>query len=138
MGKIKITRKLLNDYRKTMREIPLLEAELDGLWLTEKGMGNSVILDYRDGFPRPQSVVGFDQDRYNLRKKILDGKKAKVAAVKKWIDNIEDGQTRCVFRMFYMDGMSWLKIAQETGYGANEDYPRLHIRDKYLKKCKIK
>lgn len=29
MGKIRITRKLLTDYRKTKREIPVLQLELD-------------------------------------------------------------------------------------------------------------
>ena len=138
MGQIRITRKLLENYRKYKSEIPLLEAELEELWMTEKGMGNSVILDYRDGFPRPRSVVGFDGDLYRRRKAELQSKKDKVAAVEKWINAIEDGQTRCVFRMFYMDGMSWTKIAQKTGYGGNADYPRLHIRDDYLKSQGIK
>lgn len=138
MGKIKVTKKMLEDYRKNVREIPFLEEELAELEMTDKGMGNSVILDYREGFPRPQSVVGFDKDRYKRRKRSLELKKAKVAAVKEWIENIEDGQTRCIFKMFYMEEMTWLKIAQKTGYVNNPDYPRLHIRDKYLKKCKIK
>lgn len=137
MDKIKITKKMLEDYRKTVWEIPLLEEELAEMWTTDKGMDNSVILDYREGFPRPQSVVGFDQKRYDMRKRSLELKKARVAAVKEWIDGIEDGQTRCVFRMFYMDGMSWIKIAQKTGYGGNSDYPRLYIRDKYLKESGI-
>ena len=51
---------------------------------------------------------------------------------------IEDGQIRCVFRMFYKDGMTWEKIAARTGYRGNPDYPRLHIRDNYLKQCEIK
>ena len=138
MDKIKVTKKMLEDYRKTVREIPLLEEELAQMWNTDKGMDNSVILDYREGFPRPQSIVGFDQKRYDMRKRSLELKKARVAAVKEWIDCIEDGQTRCVFRMFYMDGMSWIKIAQKTGYGTNEGYPRKMIRDKYLQEKKIK
>ena len=45
MGKIKITKKLLDEYRKTKIEIPLLEQELHEMWTTEKGFGNSVILN---------------------------------------------------------------------------------------------
>ena len=70
---------------------------------------------------------------------VLDEKKAKVDAVKRWINSIDDGQTRCVFRMFYMDGMSWLQIADKlkcTG-DHREDYPRICIRDYYLKKMGI-
>lgn len=132
-----MTKKKLDEYRKLKREIPFLEAELKELWNTDKGMGNSVIMDYSDGFPRPQSVVGFDQDRYDRRKMVLNNKKKKVEEVEEWIDSIEDGQTRCVFRMFYVDGMKWERIAVKTGYSESPDYPRLHIRDSYLKKCGI-
>ena len=138
MDKIKITRKLLRDYRKTKREIPLLQIELEEMKQGDNGLGNSTIFDYRTGQARPQSVVGFDWKRYERRKKILDSKNAKCRAVEKWIDAIKDGQTRCVFKMFYIDGMKWEKIAVKTGYANSPDYPRLHIRDEYLKKMKGK
>ena len=138
MDKIKITRKLLRDYRKTKREIPLLQIELEEMKQGDNGLGNSTIFDYRTGQARPQSVVGFDWKRYERRKKILDSKNAKCRAVEKWIDAIEDGQTRCVFKMFYIDGMVWEKIALKTGYSTSPDYPRKMIRDAYLEKCEIK
>ena len=31
------------------------------LWLTDKGMGNSVILNGKNGSKKPETVVGFDQ-----------------------------------------------------------------------------
>ncbi len=134
---IKITRKLLDDYRKIKREIPILEIELEEMKTTDSGIGNSTILDYRTGQPRPQSVVGFDRELYRRRKKTLEKKKAQIKAVEQWINQIEDGQTRCVFRMFYIDGMIWEKIAIKTGYSKSPDYPRKMIRDDYLKKQKI-
>lgn len=135
---IKITRKLLDEYRKLKRQIPALEYELKEMWATDKGIGNSTVFDYQTGYPRPQSVVGFDQEKYNRRKEALSKKKEKVRTVEKWIDAIEDGQVRCVFRMFYINNMTWEKIAVKIGYAGNPDYPRLHIRDAYLKKIKIK
>lgn len=135
---IKITRKLLDEYRKLKRQIPALEYELKEMWATDKGIGNSTVFDYQTGYPRPQSVVGFDQEKYNRRKEALSKKKEKVRTVEKWIDAIEDGQVRCVFRMFYINNMTWEKIAVKIGYAGNPDYPRLHIRDDYLKKMKIK
>lgn len=135
---IKITRKLLDSYRKMKREIPILAAELAEMKQGDNGLGNSTILDYRTGEPRPQSVVGFDQELYDRRQKILDEKKAKFKAVEKWINAIEDGQTRCVFKMFYLDGMTWEKIAAKTGYSNSPDYPRLMIRDRYLKEQGIR
>lgn len=140
MGSIKVTRKLLDGYRRTKREIPLLQIELEEMKLGDNGLGNSTIFDYRTGEPRPQSVVGFDWPLYERRRKVLERKKAQCRAVEQWINNIEDGQTRCVFKMFYVDGMSWLQIADKikaTG-DHREDYARKCIRDPYLKKCGIK
>lgn len=135
---IRITKKLLNNYQKYKREIPFLKAELDEMQTSDAGIGNSTIFDYRSGYPKPQSVVGFDWALYERRKGILERRKAQVTAAEQWIGNIQDGQTRCVFRMRYIDGMSWVKIAEKTGYGGREDYVRRHIRDKYLEKCKIR
>ena len=135
---VKITRKLLDSYKKLKRELPVLEYELNELWMTDKGMGNSVILNGKSGSKKPETVVGFDCEKYNRRKKTLAKKKKQVAVIEKWIDDIPDGQTRCVFKMFYRDGMTWEKISAKTGYSQSPDYPRLHIRDAYLKKCGIK
>lgn len=134
---IKITRKLLDDYRKLKWEIPVLDQELKTMQQGDNGFDHSVIMDYRTGEPRARSVVGFDWPLYERRQKMLAAKKAKVKAVEKWIEAIEDGQTRCVFRMFYVDGMTWEKIAAKTGYSKSPDYPRKLIRDVYLEKCKI-
>lgn len=101
MGEIKITRKLLDDYRKLKREIPVLYLELREMKNGEAGLGNSTIFDYSTGFARPQSVVGFDQARYDRRKHTYDHKMAQAAAVERWIQSIEDGQTRYVFKAFY-------------------------------------
>jgi hypothetical protein len=135
---IKITRKLLDNYRKMKKEIPILENELAEMKKGEAGLGNSTVFDYRTGYPRPQSVIGFDWQLYEQRQVALQKKKDQVAAVEMWIEEIEDGQTRCVFRMFYMDGMKWEKIAEKTGHTYSADYPRLMIRDKYLEKKHVK
>ena len=105
---------------------------------TEAGLGNDTIFDYKTGYPRPQSIVGFDQQKYDRRRKALERKKEKVRVIDQWIDDIKDGQTRCVFRMFYRQGMTWKIIAKQIGMPYNEDYPRLMIRDKYLKSQGIK
>ena len=138
MCEIKITRKLLDNYRKLKREIPVLSMELAEMEQGEVGLGNSTIFDYRTGYGRPQSVVGFDKELYAKREKSLKRKKEQVKAVEQWINQIEEGQVRCIFKMFYIDGMMWKKIALKTGYSNSPDYPRLHIRDEYLDKCGIK
>lgn len=135
--KIEITKDLLDHYRKMKREIPMLETELRMMRNTDAGLGNDTIFDYRTGYPRPQSIVGFDQEKYDRRSQALQRKKDKVKAVDQWIDEIKDGQTRCVFKMFYKQGMTWMAIAKQIGMPHNEDYPRVCIRDSYLKKMKI-
>ncbi len=134
---IKITKKLLKNYRRLRREIPILEYELKEMQTTDSGMGISTILNYQSGYPVPEGVRGFDWPLYERRKMVLESKKEKIQAVKDWIEAIEEGQTRCVFRMKYIDGMEWEKIAAKTGYAGNPNYPRLYIRDAYLKKCGI-
>lgn len=134
---IKITKKLLNDYIKYKREIPLLKKELEEMKTTEAGLGSSTIFDYSTGYPKPQSVVGFDQTLYDHRKKILENKCLKVEAVEEWIGTIEDIRTRIVFKKRYIEGKSWVAIATDLGYAGKEDYVRIRIRDEYLKKVHI-
>lgn len=135
---IKISKNLLDSYRKIKKEIPVLELELSEMQKGNNGFGSSVILNGLYYPPKPETVVGFDWKLYEHRKKVLSTKKAKIKAIEKWIDSIEDGQTRCIFKMFYIDGMKWEIIASKTGYSESVDYPRLHIRDEYLKKYGMK
>ena len=135
---VKITRKLLDDYQKLKASIPVLEAELNEMQEGTNGFDHSVILNYKNGEAIPQAVVGFDWPLYHRRTERLEKVKAQVKAVEDWIEAIEDGQTRCVFRMYYINGMTWGRIAQKTGYSKSPDYPRKMIRDSYLKKCGIK
>lgn len=137
MPVVKITRKLLDDYQKLKASIPVLEAELNEMQEGTNGFDHSVILNYKNGEAIPQAVVGFDWPLYQRRTGRLEKVKEQVKAVEDWIEAIEDGQTRCVFRMYYINGMTWGRIAQKTGYSKSPDYPRLMIRDKYLKKMRI-
>lgn len=137
MGKIKITRKLLDEYRKTKIEIPLLEQELHEMWTTEKGFGNSVILNGKNGSQKPETVVGFDRERYERRKLILQNKREKARVVERWIDSIEDVETRMVFKMYYTEGLTFEAISIKMGGVRSGDYIRLKIRDKFLKDQKI-
>ena len=73
MKEIKITRRLLDEYREMRKRhtIPILELELEEMKHGDNGIGNSTINDYRTGQARPQSVVGFDWELYEKRKKVL-------------------------------------------------------------------
>ena len=54
---IKVTRDMLDRYRKLKQEIPVLELELLMMKNTEAGLGNDTIFDYQTGYPRPQITV---------------------------------------------------------------------------------
>ena len=78
---IKITKNLLKNYQKYKREIPFLKAELEEMLTSDAGIGNSTILDYQNGYPRPQSVVGFDWGLYEHRKQTLKYRELQVKTV---------------------------------------------------------
>ena len=126
-----ITSKRLDDYRNKLRwDIKCLELELYEMVNTDAGIGNSTIMDYR--------VVGFDRNRYMRKEEILKRKKKEAAEIKAWLEEIEDGQTRTVFKLWYTDRLTWKSIAKKIGLPHNEDFPRKCIRDAYLKKMGIK
>lgn len=132
---MKITREMLNNYRKTKSEIPFLEAELQE---AAKEVVSDTVKDYSSGFPHTRVITGVGTGQYERRLARLKKKKSQVRAVDEWIDAIEDDQTRIVFDMYYRRGRTWRAIAACIGYGSNEDYPRLRVRDRYLKTMKIR
>ena len=131
---MEVTRKMLEDYRKIKAEIPLLEYELKEMRLTDAGFGNTVILNGKNGSKKPETVVGFDQEQYDRRKEILRRKKEKTRAVERWIDSIDDAETRMVFKMYYTEGLGFESISIKLGRIRSGDYIRMYIRDKFLKK----
>ncbi|MCI9180105.1 MAG: DUF1492 domain-containing protein [Lachnospiraceae bacterium] len=134
----RMTKDRLDRFRnKLSAEIICLEAELREMEETDKGMGVSTILDYRTGYPIPQGVSGFEWDKYCRKHDLLNRKRQEQKEVKEWIEAIEDIQTRWVFRMWYIERLSWKKIAKKMGVPQNEDYPRVCIRDAYLKKVEV-
>lgn len=128
----------LEGYKKLIQEISILNLEINEMNTTDAGLGSSVIKDYTKGFARPQAVVGFDDKRYNIKRHRLDKKEAEAEEIRNWVGNIEDTVTRKVFEYYYLDGLPWKEVAKKMGYQNSPDYPRLMIRDKYLKKCGIK
>lgn len=112
-----MTKEQLDAYRSKKAEIRELEDKLRELPGNESLIGNSVILDYRRGYPQPQSVVGYDHDlgqrrRENWERRIEILRK-EVAEVEDWIEAIPDSLTRRIFRMYYCDGVKQHKIAKK-------------------------
>lgn len=131
---MEMTRERLEGYRSCRDEIQELQYKLDHLGEGDSLIGNDVIMDYRDGFPRPQSVVGYDYDKYERLRKAYESRieklQAECAEVELWIEAIPDSLTRRIFRMYYIDGMNQKQI----GRIVHLDRSRISRKiDEYLK-----
>lgn len=103
-----ITKELLQGYRSKKAEIQELDYILKNRWRDEGLIGNDVIFDYIKGYPMPQSVVGFDQKKYERlqdrdqrRKEQLEQECTEIEA---FVENIDDSLTRRIFKMYFIDG----------------------------------
>ena len=107
----------LEAYRSNKDEIIELQQKLRELPGSESLIDNSVILDYRRGYPQPRSIVGYDhgleerrRERWTKRIELLQ---AEVDSVERWIEAIPDGTDRRIFRMAFMDRVSQAKIGKK-------------------------
>ena len=79
-------------------------------------MGHDVILDYQTGFPRPQSVVGYDHEKEDRLRRTYESRIAKLQAeceeVEQWVEAIPDSLTRRIFRMYFLEGRSQKQIGK--------------------------
>ena len=103
-----ITKELLQGYRSKKAEIQELDWKLKNRWRDEALIGNDVIFDYSKGYPMPQSVVGFDQEKYERlqdrdqrRKEQLE---QECVEIETFVENIDDSLTRRIFKMYFIDG----------------------------------
>lgn len=103
-----ITKELLQGYRSKKAEIQELDWKLKNRWRDEALIGNDVIFDYSKGYPMPQSVVGFDQKKYERlqdrdqrRKEQLE---QECEEAEKFVDGIEKSLERRIFQMYFIDG----------------------------------
>lgn len=131
---MEITKEALQSYRSKRDEILELDWWLNNRWRSETMIGNDVIFDYSKGYPMPQSVVGFDQQKYeraqerDLRKK--QGLEQECAEIEDFIEDISDSITRRIFRMSFIDGRKQKDVAKAV----HLDRSRVSRRvDDYLK-----
>ena len=129
-----ITKEMLQSYRSKKDEIAELDWVLRHRWQDEGMIGNNVVFDYRKGYPRPQSVVGFDYDRYDRLQDRDNAKKAllekECAEIEEFVESIPDSLTRRIFRMSFIDGRKQKYVAKAV----HLDQSRVSRRiDDYLK-----
>lgn len=113
---MEMTRERLEGYRSCKEEIQELQYKLAHLGEGDSMMGHDVILDYQTGFPRPQSVVGYDHEKEDRLRRTYESRIAKLQAeceeVEQWVEAIPDSLTRRIFRMYFLEGRSQKQIGK--------------------------
>ena len=104
----KIAKERVKAYRSNKAEILELDYTLQNRWKSDTMIGNDVIFDYSRGYPMPQCVVGFNQDKYErLQDRDLKRKKAleqECKEVEQFVDAITDSLAHRIFRKLFIDG----------------------------------
>ena len=110
-------REQLERYQSQKEEIRELRYKLEHLGEGDSLVGNSTIFDYTTGFPRPQAIVGYDYDREDYLREKYRSRMKKLQAdceeTEQWVEAIQDSQTRRIFRMYYLDGMTQKAIGKK-------------------------
>lgn len=109
-------RKKLESYKSMQEEIGELKYKLEHLHCNESLITSDTILDYRSGYPVPQSVVGYDFDKeYRLAVRYqnrINRLEKECAEAEEFVEAIPDSLTRRIFRMHYLEGRSQKNIAK--------------------------
>lgn len=141
MVPLEMTRERLEAYRSNKEEIGELQYKLNHLGKGDTMMGNSVIFDYKTGYKRPQSVVGYDEKKHNRLSETYRNRIEKLQKeceeVELWIEAIEDGLTRRIFRMYFIDGLSQQQVSKRVHLSQSKVSEKITIylnRDKKDKK----
>lgn len=111
-----MTKEQLKSYISMRDEISELGNKLVSLGEGDEMLDNSVIMNYKKGYPVPQAVVGFNwekyislKERYRKRISVL---MRECEVVEKYVENIKDSRTRRIFRMYYLEGRSQKEISR--------------------------
>ena len=132
-----MTRERLEAYLSNNDEIKELQGKLQKMG-TEEGkeklVESDTIIDYRKGYPRPQTVTGYNyskeqrlRQRYSSRIEKLQKEQEEI---EQWIFEIEDSKIQRIFRLRYLEGMRQEKIAQKVHMAQSGVSRRI---DEYLK-----
>lgn len=105
---MEMTKERLASYRSNKQEIAELDWMLNNRWKSDRMIGNDVVFDYSKGYPMPQSVVGFDQKKYerlqnrDLKRKTYLEKENE--EIEDFISNIERSEDRRILHLYYIHG----------------------------------
>lgn len=114
---MEMTRERLEQYRSNVQEIRELTYKLDHLGEGDSLIGTDVIFDYKKGYPRPQSVVGYDYDLEARRRERYENLRGKLQAendnIEEFVFGIPDGRIRRIFQLYFLEGKSQERVARQ-------------------------
>lgn len=112
-----MTKERLKQYRPMKIEIQEIKYKLEHLGEGDTMVGNSVIMDYRKGYPQPQSVVGVDLEKINRTKqryeKRLEKLERECEEIESLIDAIDDSRIRYIFELRFIEGKTQKEIGKK-------------------------
>lgn len=115
---MEMTKERLEKYISCKEEITELKYLLEHLGEGDTLVGNDVINDYTTGYPRPQTVVGFDYDKYERRRKRYEKRKLELEKeceeIEAFVEAIPDSMTRRIFRMYFILGQDQKTVARNV------------------------
>lgn len=134
---IEITKSVLKQYKKSKLKAQIIKNQLDSM----EQEGNSIagtIINYSRGRKHVENIIDFDWDYYGQLSEELAYENEIVESVEQFIKSIKDAETREVFRLKYIEGLTWIQISNRLYHGMYTcDYVRQIIHNRYMKKMNI-
>lgn len=126
----------IKDLRRRIQKLEKEINSLENVSDTVKGSRNDLTIG-------PIKVHGYPDPRYRRMKEILENRKKRLAAaeeklleltgeVEKYIDSIESSELRMMFRLYYVDNMTWTRVAWQM----NTIFPRRKAYTEDSCRCK--
>ena len=111
-----MTKKFLTDYRSKKAEIEELRSYLANMNRNSAFVGADTIMDYRKGYPVPQTIIGIDWKKVDRTEKRYQDRIAELEKeceeVEQFIENIPDSLTRRIFHLCFIEGMKQKEIGK--------------------------
>lgn len=113
------------------RRIQKLEREIDMLGI----VSDSVKGTRKDGTIGSIKITGYPVPRYRKMKRLLEDRKQRLMAaeeklleltgeVENYIDSIESSELRIMFRLYYVDNLTWYQVAMRM----NGMFPKRRVK----------
>ena len=128
-----MTKKDLAQYRSICDEILDLKRSIKDKTMHDTVRGSDAEFPF---LSHPMQVTGVQATEDNQKTLVTVRKlEMKKREIENFIDNIEDSLTRRIFRLRFIEGFNWVKVAMEVG-GGNTDKSVQMIVKRFLDKNK--